>query len=101
MNEINNFIEPAKAFYEIILDGVVITNLSGKISYTNTSACKLLKYDKKQDFKNKSIDECLNGSNSFNDILRDLANQKILFNHKNIQSKRWCTCRHCTLCFIM
>ncbi|MBP6532298.1 MAG: PAS domain-containing protein [Bacteroidia bacterium] len=87
MNEINNFIEPAKAFYEIILDGVVITNLSGKISYTNTSACKLLKYDKKQDFKNKSIDECLNGSNSFNDILRDLANQKILLTTKTFNRK--------------
>ncbi|MBK7432017.1 MAG: hypothetical protein IPI62_14160 [Bacteroidetes bacterium] len=55
MNEINNFIEPAKAFYEIILDGVVITNLSGKISYSNSSACKLLKYDKKWILKTRAL----------------------------------------------
>lgn len=87
MDKIANFIEPTKSFYEIILDGVVITNLTGKVCYSNSAACNLLKYDKKSDIKNKSIDDCFKDANSFHEILRELANQKILITTKTFNQK--------------
>ena len=76
MNEINNFVEPNRPMYELILDGIIIANLSGKISYVNSAACKLMNCDNRKDLKNKSITDCFKDSNYLDEIIRYLATQK-------------------------
>lgn len=76
MNEINNFVEPIKAFYEVILDGVVITNLSGKICYVNSAACSLMNCENKNNLKNNSIKDCFADPEYLEEIMRHLATKK-------------------------
>ncbi len=76
MNEINNFVEPNKAFYELILDGIVITDLSGKIGYVNGSACNLMNCGIRSDLKNRSISDCFKEKNYLDEIIKHLATKK-------------------------
>lgn len=76
MNEINNFIEPVKAFYEGILDGIIVTNLSGKVSYINLSACNLLKCGYKSDLKNHHIDQIFPEPKYVSEIMHRLSTHR-------------------------
>lgn len=76
MNDINSFVEPNRPLYELILDGIIITDLSGKISYLNSSACKLMNCGNRKDLKNKSISECFKDSNYLDEIIQHLATKK-------------------------
>ncbi|MFZ7115140.1 MAG: helix-turn-helix transcriptional regulator [Bacteroidota bacterium] len=78
MNEINSLIEPTKAFYELILDGVVITNLSGKISYVNNAACVIMHCENKNNLKNQSIKDSFTDPDYFEEMTRNLATKKSL-----------------------
>lgn len=76
MNELNTFVEPNRALYELILDGIIITNLSGKIAYLNSSAFKLLNCGNRSDLKNKSISQCFKDSDYLDEIIKYLAMNK-------------------------
>ena len=76
MNELNNFVEPNKALYELILDGIVLTDLAGKIEYVNEAACGLMICDKASAMKGKYISQCFNDSTYLDEIIKHLATKK-------------------------
>ncbi len=83
MNSINYYLESYKALYESLKDGIIITDLSGKIAYANPSAYALLKSNDKRILAETSINLCFGNEEYLNEMLLHLATKKIHFTEKS------------------
>ena len=72
---INRFIEPIRTFYEVIQDGIIITDLNGRIHYSNHSAEKMLSHNREQ-LINKEVATCFNSQTYLKEIILILASKQ-------------------------
>jgi PAS domain S-box-containing protein len=87
MNLLNSLLEPVKAFYEVIHDGIVITDLSGTVAYVNKSTSSILGYSK-NDLLKKNVLECFFPDASLDEILLTLAQKQSYTISKSCKKKK-------------
>lgn len=98
MNSTNQFLEPFKVLYEALIDGIIITDLSGKIEYANSTAHSILKSNGEVILNETSINLCFGNEEYLNEVILHLATKKTHFTEKNCIRKDG-TIKNFTLCF--
>lgn len=87
MNLLNSLLEPVKAFYEVIHDGIVITDLSGTVAYANKSTVSILGYTK-NDLLKKNVLECFFPDATLDEVLLTLAQKQSYIISKSCKKKK-------------
>ena len=100
MTELIDFIEPVRNFYDQIFDGIVITNLDGKVRYVNSAACELLHCKTKAKFKDATIDSCFEEKNLIQKTLIKLATANSIIENKTC-NRRDGSKENFVICFSM
>ena len=84
MKVIAEFIKPTRAFYDVVQDGIIITNLKGLICYANESAKKILHLGRTPE-GNQFIHDIFINASDLTEVLMKLAVKQ---NHVRIQECR-------------